>query len=158
MPTRHWICKSEPDVYSIDDLERDGSTGWDGVRNYQARNFMRDSMRPGDRVLVWHSNADPAGVAGVAKVAGAPRPDPTQFERESPYFDRGSDPDDPTWVMVDVVFVSRFREVIPLDQLRAEPALSGMLALKRGNRLSVTPVTPQEFESVLRLSRVRKRV
>lgn len=158
MPTRHWLCKSEPDVYSIDDLERDGSTGWDGVRNYQARNFMRDSMRTGDRVLFWHSNADPAGVAGVAKVAGAPRPDPTQFDRRSPYFDPSSDAEDPTWLMVDVAFVARFPEVIPIDRLRAEPALAGMVALKRGNRLSVTPVTAEEFEAVMRLSRGRKRV
>ena len=158
MPMRHWLCKSEPDVYSIGDLERDGSTGWDGVRNYQARNFMRDSMRPGDRVLFWHSNAEPAGVAGVAKVAGAARPDPTQFDRRSAYFDPASDPDDPTWMMVDIAFMSRFREVVSIERLRAEPALAGMLALKRGNRLSVTPVTPDEFEAVMRLSRERQRV
>jgi predicted RNA-binding protein with PUA-like domain len=119
---------------------------------------MRDSMRSGDHVLFWHSNADPAGVAGVAKVAGAPRPDPTQFDRRSPYFDPGSDADDPTWMMVDIAFVSRFREVIPIERLRADPALSGMLALKRGNRLSVTPVTPEEFAAVMRLSRERQRV
>jgi predicted RNA-binding protein with PUA-like domain len=91
-------------------------------------------------------------------VAGKPRPDPTQFDRRSPYFDPASDPDDPTWMMVDVAFVSRFPEVISLDRLRAEPALAGMLALKRGNRLSVTPVTPEEFEAVMRMSRARKRV
>ena len=158
MPTRHWLCKSEPDVYSIDDLERDGRTGWDGIRNYQARNFMRDSMRPGDLVLFWHSNADPAGVAGIASVAGAPLPDPTQFDRRSPYFDADSDRDDPTWMMVDIAFVERFPAVVALDALRAEAALAGMVALRKGNRLSVTPVTSGEFAAVRRLAARSQRV
>ena len=153
----HWLCKTEPDVYSIDDLRRDTVTGWEGVRNYQARNFMRDGMAPGDRVLVYHSNADPAGVAGVAEVSGPARPDPTQFDPRSEYHDPGSSQDDPRWVMRDLRFAERFPEVVSLDRLRACKALAGMVALRRGNRLSVTPVTAAEFAAVLRLARAPAR-
>ena len=153
----HWLCKTEPDVYSIDDLRRDTVTGWEGVRNYQARNFMRDGMAPGDRVLVYHSNVDPAGVAGVAEVSGPARPDPTQFDPRSEYHDPGSSRDDPRWVMRDLRFAERFPEVVSLDRLRACKALAGMVALRRGNRLSVTPVTAAEFAAVLRLARAPAR-
>lgn len=153
----HWLCKTEPGVYSIDDLRRDTVTGWEGVRNYQARNFMRDGMAPGDRVLVYHSNVDPAGVAGVAEVSGPARPDPTQFDPRSEYHDPGSSRDDPRWVMRDLRFAERFPEVVSLDRLRACKALAGMVALRRGNRLSVTPVTAEEFAAVLRLARAPAR-
>lgn len=153
----HWLCKTEPGVYSIDDLRRDAVTGWEGVRNYQARNFMRDGMKPGDRVLVYHSNADPAGVAGIAEVHGPPRADPTQFDPGSEYHDPGSDRADPRWVMRDLRFSERFRDVVTLDRLRACEALAGMVALRRGNRLSVTPVTAAEFAAVLRLARAPAR-
>ena len=148
----YWLCKTEPDVYSIDDLERDGTTGWEGVRNYQARNFMRDGMKPGDRVLVYHSNAEPAGVAGVAEVHGPPRADPTQFDARSEYHDPAAGRGDPRWILRDLRFVRRFGRVVTLDELRAEPALGAMVALRKGNRLSVTPVTAAEFDAVLRLA------
>ena len=147
-----WLCKTEPDVYSIDDLRRDGTTGWEGVRNYQARNFMRDGMQPGDAVLVYHSNADPAGIAGLAEVVGAPRPDPTQFDPRSEYHDPKSPRESPRWILRDVRFVRRFGRVVTLDALRADPGTRGMAALRKGNRLSVTPVTPAECRAVLRLA------
>jgi predicted RNA-binding protein with PUA-like domain len=149
----HWLCKTEPDVYSIDDLARDGTTGWEGVRNYQARNFMRDGMQPGDRVLIYHSNADPAGVAGIAEVVGPARPDPTQFDRRSDFHDPASTKEAPRWMMRDVRFVARFPAPVTLDMLRAQKALAGMVMLRKGNRLSVTPVTKAEFEAVVKLSK-----
>ena len=152
-----WLCKTEPDVYSIDDLRRDGTTGWDGVRNYQARNFMRDGMQDGDRVLVYHSNADPAGVVGIAEVVGPPRPDPTQFDRRSELHDPKSSPDAPRWIMRDVRFVRRFARAVTLEELRADPGTRGMAALRKGNRLSVTPVTDAECRAVLRLAGVPAR-
>ena len=147
-----WLCKTEPEVYSIDDLARDGVTGWEGVRNYQARNFMRDGMSPGDRVLIYHSNAEPAGVAGVAEVAGPARPDPTQFDARSVFHDPGSTRAEPRWLLRDLRFVERFPAVVGLERLRACPALKDMVALRKGNRLSVTPVTKAEFAAVARLA------
>jgi predicted RNA-binding protein with PUA-like domain len=157
-PAQYWLMKSEPDVYAITDLERDGSTGWEGVRNYQARNFMRDSMRLGDLVLFYHSNAEPPGVAGIARVAGAPEPDPTQFDAGSDYHDPGSDPADPRWLHVRVGFVERFAEVVPLEVLRADASLTGMPLLARGQRLSVQPVSPAHFARVLALAGAVTRV
>jgi predicted RNA-binding protein with PUA-like domain len=153
----HWLCKTEPEVYSIDDLARDGVTGWEGVRNHQARNFMRDAMAVGDRVLIYHSNADPAGVAGIAEVVGPPRPDPTQFDARSPYHDPASTRAAPRWIMRDLRFVQALPRVVALAELRAETALADMAALRRGNRLSVTPVTATEYRAVLRLAGVRVR-
>ncbi len=148
-----WLCKTEPDVYSIDDLKRDRVTGWEGVRNYQARNFMRDGMQPGDRVLVYHSNAEPTGVAGIAEVAGAAKADPTQFDPESAYHDPTSAREEPRWMMRELRFVERFGRVVTLDELKACRALHAMAALRKGNRLSVTPVTEAEFEAVVRMGR-----
>lgn len=147
-----WLCKTEPEVYSIDDLARDRVTGWEGVRNYQARNFMRDGMSPGDRVLIYHSNADPAGVAGVAEVAGAAKPDPTQFDARSEFHDPASTRAEPRWLMRELRFVERFPRTVGIDQLRGCAALREMVALRKGNRLSVTPVTASEFAAVLRLA------
>jgi predicted RNA-binding protein with PUA-like domain len=153
---RHWLMKSEPDVYAIADLERDGTCGWEGVRNYQARNFMRDDMKVGDLVLFYHSNANPSGVAGVARVAGPPEPDPTQFDKKSEYFDGASTKHAPRWQMVRLAFVERFAAVLPLEVLRQDPALSGMLVLAKGQRLSVQPVDAAHFDRVgLLASRVR---
>jgi predicted RNA-binding protein with PUA-like domain len=149
----HWLCKTEPDVYSIDDLARDGTTGWEGVRNYQARNFMRDGMQPGDRVLIYHSNTDPAGVAGIAEVVGPARPDPTQFDRRSDFHDPASTKEMPRWMMRDLRFVARFAAPVTLETLRAQKALAGMVMLRKGNRLSVTPVTKAEFDAVVKLSK-----
>jgi predicted RNA-binding protein with PUA-like domain len=152
MPRGYWLLKSEPDVYSIDALKQDGRTGWGGVRNYQARNFMRDTMREGDLVLFYHSNAEPPGVAGVAKVAGPPEPDPTQFDKQSEYYDAGSTKAEPRWVQVPVGFVEKFKAVVPLETLKADPKLAGMAVLQRGQRLSVQPVSPEHFARVLALA------
>jgi predicted RNA-binding protein with PUA-like domain len=147
MPKRYWLMKSEPEVYSIDDLARDGTTHWDGVRNYQARNFMRDDMRPGDGVLFYHSNAKPPGVAGVAEVVRAGYPDHTARDPESRYFDPRASDADPRWYMVDIRFVLKFQDFVPLSTLRTTPGLEEMLAVTK-SRLSVQPVTRAEFEIV----------
>jgi predicted RNA-binding protein with PUA-like domain len=149
---RHWLMKSEPEVFSIDDLAREGSTTWEGVRNYQARNFMRDDMRPGDPVLYYHSNADPTGVAGLARVSRTGLADPTALDPESDYFDPKATAEDPRWVMVEVEFVERFPNVVTLDALRATPGLEKMLVINK-SRLSVQPVTDAEFEIVVGLGR-----
>jgi predicted RNA-binding protein with PUA-like domain len=127
---------------------------WDGVRNYQARNFLRDGVRVGDGVLFYHSNAEPAGVVGVAEVVRAAYPDPTQFERGHPHEDPGSDPADPRWVAIDVRAVERFARTVSLADLKAEPGLARMAVVQKGSRLSVTPVTPGEWSLVLALGGV----
>lgn len=146
--SRCWLMKSEPDVYSIDDLARDKSTPWTGVRNYQARNFMRDGMRAGDLVLFYHSNAEPSGAAGVARVVREAYPDPTARDPRSEYFDPKATDVNPIWMLVDVGFVRKFRRLVSLDMMRVEPALANMLVLKRGTRLSVQPVAAAEFERI----------
>ncbi len=151
---QYWLMKSEPGVYSIDDLERDGKTCWDGVRNYQARNFMRNDMRVGDQVLFYHSNAKPPGVAGLARICKESHPDPTAFDRKDPHFDPKSNPADPRWFMVDVEFVEKFPEVIPLPELRDVKGLGEMVLFRR-SRLSVQPVQPEEFEIIRKLGRAR---
>jgi len=152
MAKRYWLMKSEPGTYSIDDLKRDGRTMWDGVRNYQARNFMRDQMAKGDRVLFYHSSCDPAGVAGIAEVAGPSYPDPTQFDPKSHYHDPQSNPDDPRWFLVDVKFVKKLPGVIPLTVIKANRKLAKMKLVQRGQRLSVQPVTAAEYEEVLAMA------
>jgi len=149
---RYWLMKSEPDVYSIDDLARDGRTTWEGVRNYQARNFMRDDMRVGDRVLFYHSNAEPAGVAGVAEVCEAAYPDPTALDPSSHYFDPGATPENRRWLCVDVRFVAKAPAYVSLDILKAAPRLDGMYVIRRGMRLSVQPVEPHHFAEVLEMA------
>jgi predicted RNA-binding protein with PUA-like domain len=149
---RRWLMKSEPSVYSIDDLRRDGRTSWEGVRNYQARNFMRDDMRVGDRVLFYHSNADPAGVAGLARIARAAYPDPAARDPESEYFDPKASDADPRWFMVDLEFEERFPALVPLDALRQTKGLEKMLVINK-SRLSVQPVTDAEYKIVVRLGR-----
>ncbi|MFM7051767.1 MAG: EVE domain-containing protein [Planctomycetota bacterium] len=150
---RFWLLKCEPDVYSVHDLARDRRTGWDGVRNYQVRNFMRDDMAAGDLGIFYHSNAEPSGAAGVLKVLRAGLPDPTQFDRRSEYHDPKSDPAAPTWLMCEVGFVEAFPEVVPLGRLRAEKALAGLQILRKGNRLSVTPLEEAEFHAIVALGR-----
>ena len=149
---RCWLMKSEPSVYSIDDLKRDGQTSWEGVRNFQARNFIRDDMRVGDRVLFYHSNADPAGVAGLARIARTAYPDPSARDPRSEYFDARASGDDPRWFMVDLEFEERFPALVSLDTLRHTAGLEKMLVINR-SRLSVQPVTDAEFEIVVRLGR-----
>jgi len=150
---RYWLMKSEPGAYSIDDLERDGTTHWDGVRNHQARNLMRDDVKVGDLVLFYHSNADPPGVAGVAKVVREGYPDFTAWDPKDRHFDPRSDPEAPTWSMVDIAFVERFRDPVPLRSLKDDPALDGMLVTQRGQRLSVQPVEKHLFKRVLDLAK-----
>jgi predicted RNA-binding protein with PUA-like domain len=150
--TRYWLIKSEPGTYSIEHLERDGRTSWEGVRNYQARNFMRDDLSEGDRVLFYHSNATPPGVAGLARVVREAYPDPTARDPGHRYFDAKADDSDPRWYMVDVGFEERFPELVPLDVLRRTPGLEEMPLLNR-SRLSVQPVTPKEFGIIVGLGR-----
>jgi len=151
----YWLMKSEPDAFGLDDLERRGATGepWDGVRNYQARNMMRDQMRPGDRILFYHSNCTVPGVVGIAEVASEPYPDATAFDPDAKYYDPKSDPQDPRWYLVDVRFVRRLSRTIPLTELKgyADGPLADMPLVRRGNRLSVMPVTPEQWAFILGL-------
>ncbi len=150
---RHWLVKSEPDVFSFDDLWRapKRTTAWDGVRNAQARNSMRDAMRVGDGVLFYHSSCDEPGVVGVCEVASAPYADPTQFDPDSPYFDATSDPSEPRWILVDVRARIRLVRPVPLTALKAEPRLAGFGVVQKGTRLSVLPVSDEHWRVVLEL-------
>lgn len=151
MPS-YWLLKSEPGSYSIRDLERDGTTHWDGIRNYQARNLLRDELREGDGVLIYHSSAEPPGVAGVAEVARDGYPDPSALDPKSHYFDPKASAEDPRWFMVDVRFRERFPELVPLGVLKSTSGLEKMVVTTK-SRLSVQPVTAAEFEIVLRIGR-----
>ena len=147
----YWLMKSEPDTFSIDDLKRKKREAWDGVRNYQARNFMRDDMRVGDGVFFYHSNCAEPGIAGLAEVASDAYPDPSQFDPKSKYFDAASSRDNPRWMLVDVKFVKKLKRVITLDELKNHPKLEGMTLLRKGNRLSVMPVEAAEWKYILGL-------
>ncbi len=144
-----WLMKSEPDAYSIDDLKRDKREPWDGIRNYQARNMMRDDMRVGDKVFFYHSNCKEPGVVGVMKIASKPYPDPTQFDPDSKYYDAKSNPDDPRWILVDVAYVKKLKRTITLSEIKAHPELGDMVLTRKGNRLSIMPVTEDEWEIIL---------
>lgn len=150
---RHWLMKSEPDEFSIDDLAKapKRSTAWFGVRSYQARNYMRDEMRVGDRAFFYHSSCPEPGIAGIVEVSRAAYPDATQFDRDSPYYDAKSTRSAPRWFNVEVKFVRKTR-VITLPELRATRGLEAMVTLRRGNRLSITPVTAAEWNIVERLT------
>ncbi|MXY65405.1 MAG: EVE domain-containing protein [Gammaproteobacteria bacterium] len=145
----YWLMKSEPDVFSIDDLKRVRVEPWDGIRNYQARNFMRDEMRIGDQAFFYHSNCDEPGIVGIMKVASKPYPDHTQFEPDSRYHDPKSDPDNPRWILVDVRFVRKLKRTVTLAEMRRESELEGMRLLMRGNRLSVMPVDKAHWDHIL---------
>ena len=153
MAKRYWLMKCEPSAYSIDDLARDGETCWEGVRNFQARNFMRDEMRVGDGVLFYASNAEPSGVSGLAKICRTSYPDHYAWEPGHKYFDARSKPDAPVWYMVDLAFVERFAETVPLAALKTTPGLEAMKVVQKGSRLSVQPVTKGEYDIVVRLGR-----
>jgi predicted RNA-binding protein with PUA-like domain len=153
MAKRYWLMKCEPAAYTIDDLEKDGSTGWEGVRNYQARNFMRDEMKKGDGVLFYASNADPSGVTGVAEIARDGYPDPFALKKGHKYYDPDSKADAPTWYTVDIRFVEKFPGIVSLDTLKKTPGLEKMVVTQKGSRLSVQPVTKQEFDIVVKLGR-----
>ena len=153
----YWLMKSEPDEFSIDDLVRAPrqTTPWFGVRNYQARNYMRDGMRIGDRAFFYHSSCPDPGIAGIVEVVASAHPDATQFDPESPYYDAKSTRASPRWLNVDVKLVEKTR-LVALAELRAQPALADMVILRRGNRLSITPVTPSEWKAVVALARAKK--
>jgi predicted RNA-binding protein with PUA-like domain len=145
----YWLMKSEPDVFGIDDLERVGVEPWEGVRNYQARNMMRDEMHVGDRVLFYHSNTDVPGVVGVMKVHREGYPDEAAFDPEHRYYDPKSDPDHPRWYRVDVAFEEKFAEVIPLAWLKEQPEMADSPLVRKGNRLSILPVTDAQWDFIL---------
>ncbi len=146
-----WLMKSEPDAYSIDDLERDGREPWDGIRNYQARNMMRDDMAIGDDVFFYHSNCKEPGIVGLAKIVSDVYPDPTQFDPDSKYFDPKSDPDNPRWLLRDVEFVRKLDRTITLTELKAQTGLDDFVLLRKGNRLSIMPVAKKIWNRILKM-------
>jgi predicted RNA-binding protein with PUA-like domain len=150
---KFWLMKVEPSAYTIDRLERDKTTGWEGVRNYQARNFLRDEMQVGDGVLFYASNATPSGVTGLATITKAGYPDHTAWTKGHHYFDPETKQDAPTWFMVDLGFVERFPGIVSLDMLKKTPGLEKMVVVQKGSRLSVQPVTKGEYDIVVRLGR-----
>jgi predicted RNA-binding protein with PUA-like domain len=146
----YWLMKSEPDVFSFEDLKAciKQTEPWDGIRNYQARNFMRDDMQIGDLILFYHSNTNPPGVAGIAEVASKPYPDPTAFDKKSKYYDPKSDPKNPRWILIDVRFKADIVRQVSLEEMKSMPELVNMRALQRGNRLSIMPTTRSEFQAI----------
>ncbi|KTD13317.1 EVE domain-containing protein [Legionella jamestowniensis] len=150
--TRYWLMKSEPDCFSIDDLRNapNQTTHWDGVRNYQARNFIHNEMKIGDQVFFYHSNCNPPGIIGTAEVMSNAYPDHTAFDPESEHPDPKSTPDKPRWYMVDIRFKEKFKHLISLDTLRQYPELEKMLLLRKGNRLSVLPVSKEEWDFIIK--------
>ena len=154
---RYWLFKSEASCFSLDDLEAapGQTTYWDGVRNYQARNMLRDEVQTGDQVLYYHSNSDPLGIAGTAVVVKAGYPDHTAFDPQADHFDPQSTTENPRWYMVDVKFQQKFPQVITRDQLKADPITAGMKVMEKGSRLSILPVTAEEWQAVLKLAGVK---
>lgn len=150
---KYWLMKSEPSSYSIDDLKREKATGWDGVRNYQARNFMRDEMEVGDYLLFYHSNAKPSGVAGLGRISQTGIPDRTALNPKSQYYDPRATKEDPRWIMVEVAFIEKFPHYVSLEELKKVKSLEGMKLLEKGNRLSVMPVSKTHFKQILRLAK-----
>jgi predicted RNA-binding protein with PUA-like domain len=156
MPRRYWLMKCEPAAYTIDDLARDGRTSWEGVRNFQARNFMRDQMQVGDGVLFYASNADPSGVTGLAEIVRAGYPDHFAWKKGHKYFDDASSKAAPVWYMVDVGYVERFPETLPLEVIKSTNGLESMMVTQKGSRLSVQPATETEYGIVTRLGRSQR--
>lgn len=148
----YWLMKSEPEAFSIDDLKARPSEPWDGVRNYQARNFMKE-MKKGDMAFFYHSNSKPSGIAGICKVVKESYPDHTQFDPKSKYYDPKSDPENPRWELVDVKFVKKFKEVIPLQVIKTNPKLQDMKLVQKGSRLSITPVSKTEWNEIEKMSK-----
>lgn len=151
MATQYWLMKSEPDVFSIDQLKKDKKSLWDGVRNYQARNFMMNDMKKGDQILFYHSNAKPPGVAGIAKISKEAVADPTQFQEKSEYFDPKASEEKPRWYCVEVAFGKKFKDYVPLDELKTKKGLEEMLVIKKGQRLSIQPLTKKQFDIVCKM-------
>lgn len=156
MSARHWLMKSEPDVFSISDLKRSRRSLWDGVRNYQARNFMMKDMNVGDQIVFYHSNAQPPGIAGLAKVCGTAVPDPSQFDRQSEYFDPKAKTDKPIWYCVEVEYAEAFPKLLPLDEIRGNPDLKELPLLRPGQRLSIQPLSQDEFKTLVAMARTAK--
>lgn len=150
---QYWLMKSEPTSFNIDDLQKrpKQTTAWDGVRNYQARNMMRDEMKIGDLAFFYYSNCDVPGIVGIMEVVSKSYPDPTQFDHQSKYFDPKATPDKPIWYLVDLQFKEKFKTIISLEKLRANPHLSDLLILRKGNRLSITPVSQEDWKMILTL-------
>jgi predicted RNA-binding protein with PUA-like domain len=155
MPRRYWLFKNEPDCFSIDDLEKapKQATQWEGVRNYQARNFLRDDVQVGDGVFYYHSNAKPTGIVGVCEVTRAGYPDPTALDPDSEYFDPKSTKEDPRWFQVDVKLQRKLSQTITLSSLKKTPGLEKMMVTQKGSRLSIQPVRPEEWKIILKLAR-----
>lgn len=151
----YWLMKSEPDVFGIEHLRKKPKQieHWDGVRNYQARNMLRDQMKEGDQAFFYHSNCDVPGIVGVIEIVKAGYPDDTAFDPSSKYFDSKGDAENPRWYMVDVKFIQKFPSIISLSELRQNPKLKNMLLLRKGNRLSIMPVTEQEWWAILKMSK-----
>ena len=149
----YWLMKSEPDVFGIDDLERVGVEPWEGVRNYQARNMMRDDMKKGDLAFFYHSNTKVPGIVGVLRIHREGYPDAAAFDPEHTYYDPKSDPDKPRWYRVDVAFKDRFDEVIPLSWLKEQPELADCPLVRKGNRLSIMPITDQQWHFIMKQAR-----
>jgi predicted RNA-binding protein with PUA-like domain len=156
MARKYWLMKCEPGAYAIGDLARDKTAGWEGVRNFQARNFMRDDMQVGDGVLFYASNADPSGVTGLAEIVRAGYPDPFAFKKGHAYFDPDSSKDKPTWYTVDIGYVDTFPSIVPLETLKSTKGLEDMVVTRKGSRLSVQPVTKAEYDIVCRLGRQKR--
>ncbi|MGA0242086.1 MAG: EVE domain-containing protein [Candidatus Marinamargulisbacteria bacterium] len=150
MSSRKWLMKTEPDVYSIADLEAEGRTPWEGIRNYQARNFMMNDMCVGDEVFIYHSNAKPPGIVGLGTICSDPYPDHFAWNDDSKYFDPKSTPSSPRWFMVDVQYKATFSAMISLNQLKTDRALVDMMVVQKGARLSIQPVSIQHFDYILR--------
>lgn len=147
----HFLLKSEPSTYSLDDLQKDKKTPWTGIRNYQARNHMRDNMKKGDKILFYHSSCTPPHIAGFAQVASEPYPDPTQFDPTSDSYDPKSKKEAPTWILVNIAFVKKAKKILTLEEVKNDPKLKDMLLVQKGQRLSVQPVTKEHFEYIERL-------
>ena len=154
---RYWLFKSEPDVYSIDQMEADGVEPWEGIRNYQARNFLRDEVKLGDGVLFYHSRVAPMAVVGVCEVVKEASPDETQFDPESQYYDPKSDPEDPRWYWVHIGFKEKFSRPVTLAEIKSEPRLSDMMLAQKGSRLSIQPVDVDEWKHIVKLGRSKAR-
>ncbi len=150
---QYWLLKSEADCYSIDDINKDIKTAWSGIRNYQARNFIRDSIKVGDLALFYHSSSDPTGVAGIVKVVSQPYPDPTQFDPKDEHYDAKSKKENPLWMAVDVQFVEKFKNLVSLSEIKFRPELKGIMVAQQGSRLSVQPVSSKHFEIISKLGR-----
>lgn len=152
----YWLIKSEGDCYSIDDFKKDKKTPWSGIRNFQARNFMRDGMKIGDRVLFYHSSGtkeNPTGVYGTARVSSRPYPDATAFDKKDDHYDIKSKKENPTWILVDMAFVSKFKNPVTLNQIKFEPKLKGIMVAQKGSRLSIQPVSKEHFDLIVNMGK-----